>query len=55
MGTAQKTDTLFWHIAADSVENPFVLWMMDVVDESNPPTAISISYGSHENVRNIIY
>ena len=35
--------------------NPFLNWILDVVNDSNPPTVNSISWGSNEKVSQYVY
>ena len=51
MGVAQGTATIYWYVAGT---NPFISWALDVADESDPPKANSISWGSIEQVGYLI-
>jgi tripeptidyl-peptidase-1 len=50
MGVAQRTSSLFWYVDSSGSSDPFVAWITDVADESNPPRSNSISWGSTEQV-----
>jgi hypothetical protein len=47
MGVAQQSTGIYWYVGGS---NPFVQWVTDIVDEANPPTSNSISWGSIEQV-----
>jgi subtilase family serine protease len=53
MGIAQDTATVYWYVPSDEA-NPFVLWVTDVANMTNPPLVNSISWGSNELVCMII-
>jgi tripeptidyl-peptidase-1 len=48
MGVAQQTASTYWYVANSIRNNPFVGWVTAIVDESNPPQANSMSWGSIE-------
>jgi hypothetical protein len=53
MGAAQETPTTFWFTDGSSgtSSSPFVDFLVSVGNLADPPTTLSISYGSYENVR----
>jgi hypothetical protein len=50
MGVAQTTVSLYWYTSSNTGTDPFVAWITDVANESNPPTANSVSWGAIEQV-----
>lgn len=51
MGVAQQTATIYWYQEQTDTSDPFVDWITDVANASNPPLVNSISWGSIEQVR----
>jgi hypothetical protein len=49
MGIAQHTSTVYWYVDSDT--DPFVVWITQVADMTNPPLVHSISWGAVEQVR----
>jgi hypothetical protein len=47
MGIAQQVVTIYWYTGGS---DPFVDWITEVANESNPPTSNSISWASTEQV-----
>eukprot|EP01038_Epipyxis_sp_PR26KG_P004236 gene4236-6013_t len=45
MGISQTTTSIYWYVAG---ADPFVAWVTDIANESNPPEANSMSWGSVE-------
>ena len=51
MGVAQKTISIYWYEGgANSTLDPYVLWLVDVAADPNPPLTNSMSWGSNEIV-----
>lgn len=50
MGVAQVTTSIFWWVTQNSGDDPFLTWIQQVGQESDPPKVNSISYGATENV-----
>jgi hypothetical protein len=50
MGVAQQTATIYWYVTNNSTTDPFVAWVTDVANSTNPPLVNSISWGSLEQV-----
>jgi hypothetical protein len=48
MGVAQQTQMIYWYQGGD---DPFIDWITEVADASDPPLVNSISWGSIEQVR----
>lgn len=55
MGVAQQTVSIYWYVTDNSTTDPFVAWLVDVANTTNPPLANSMSWGSIEQVYIIIY
>jgi hypothetical protein len=51
MGVAQQTATIYWYVTDNSTTDPFVAWVADVANMTNPPLVNSMSWGSIEQVR----
>ena len=43
MGTARNCKTYYWG-ESNNVNNPFLLWIQDVLNQNNPPYVHSVSY-----------
>ena len=39
-----------WHVSSDNGQDPFLAWIIEVSNDSNPPSVNSISWGSDEQV-----
>lgn len=50
MGLSQQTMTVYWYTALTDTSDPFVDWITDVANTTNPPLSNSISWGSVEQV-----
>ncbi len=50
MGVAQQTATIYWYVTDNSTTDPFVGWLVDVANTTNPPLVNSMSWGSIEQV-----
>ena len=56
MGVAQNVSTTFWSTAGtNNGQEPFDIWMANVLNAANPPLVHSISYGDDENSLSITY
>lgn len=53
MGVSQQTVSIFWWVTEGNIastSDPFLVWILAVADETNPPKVNSISYGVSEKV-----
>lgn len=50
MGMAQRTTTYYWY-SSYIQQDPFLAWILDVANDTNPPQSNSISWGADEQVR----
>ena len=50
MGVAQQTATIYWYVTSNSTTDPFVGWLVDIANTTNPPLVNSMSWGSVEQV-----
>ena len=55
MGIAQQTVSIYWYVQNTNTSDPFVDWIVDVANTTNPPLVNSISWGSIEQVRVFIH
>jgi hypothetical protein len=51
MGISQKTTTIYWYVDDGASTDPFVAWVTDIADSSDPPETNSMSWGSVEQVQ----
>lgn len=47
MGVAQVAPSTFWYVPSSG--DPFITFLMQVADSSDPPTTLSISWGAYED------
>ncbi len=50
MGISQVTTSIYWYVDDSGSTDPFVAWITDVADSSDPPKSNSISWGADEFV-----
>jgi subtilase family serine protease len=53
MGIAQLTTTIYWYVTEDQATDPFVAWVADIANTSNPPLVNSMSWGSVEQAQGV--
>ena len=48
---SQGTNTTFWYVDYSDSVDPFLLYLVELLELSEPPMVNSISYGGPEDVR----